>query len=314
MRTRQWILILLVATISALLIRMFVFETIKVASSSMSKTFLKGDILIVEKWSIGPRLPMSIGFPFFPDSILGRPTFLAISKQSTRIAPKSNIKRNDILAFNQPFPCPLFSRNPILLSRCVGLPGETLVLTDEEVIIDGKIIDRPTDASNCFGFPKQDYAIAKRLLKIMNVDNEIFQSKDSCYVYLTRLEWYKLSKQKERMNIRLEHRMPYNGFNIKIPKRGYQIPLNDSTLFLYGELIKTYENVEIKKETSNRFLKNNHKSNKYVFQKDYYFMLNDHQGYTNDSRSFGLIPEQLFIGKIGLLMLSPSSKRFMLSL
>ena len=314
MRTRQWILIILAATISALLIRMFVFETIKVASSSMSKTFLKGDLLIVEKLTMGPRLPMSVGLPFFPDSILGQPTFVSFTNRATRLARKTNINRNDLIAYNQPFPCQIYSRNPILLSRCVGLPGESLVLSNEEVRINGTKIDRPTESANCFGFSKGDLTVARRLLKSQNINNEIYQSQDSCYVYLTRLEWYKLSKQKELKNIRIEHRMPYNGFNVKIPKRGYEIPLNDSTMSLYGAIIRDFEKVEIKKDTSNNFLKNNHKSNKYVFQMNYYFMLNDHQGYTNDSRSFGLIPEQLFIGKVGLLMLSPSNKRFMLAL
>jgi signal peptidase I len=48
-----------VATVAALLVRAFVLEAFRIASPSMSPTLLVGDLVFVEKYAFGVRLPFS---------------------------------------------------------------------------------------------------------------------------------------------------------------------------------------------------------------------------------------------------------------
>jgi signal peptidase I len=99
--------------------------------------------------------------------------------------------------------------------------------------------------------------------------------------------------------------------SIRIPAMGSKVELNDSTFRLYGETINRFEGVTLKLDTAGSILKNGHKVRFHTFKENYYFVLNDHQGFLNDSRSFGLIPERLVIGKAWMVLLSPSGKRFL---
>jgi signal peptidase I len=312
MKTRQWILLLFISAVTAIFIRMFVFETIRVASFSMSETLKPGDRLIVEKLSLGARLPMALGLPFMPDSTPFGRTYLILGKQANRVHGFGDINRNELIAFNEPDPNPTYSRNPVLLSRCVGLPGEILESNEGDLHVQGKKIQRPADETISFSIPKSSFKELIMLLARQNITRGLYKKKDTGYLYLTRTEWLKIHKDSRYDSLELHLEAIYLGnCKLRIPARGMQIPLNDSTLSLYGNLIEKYENVTLRRCADGTILKNGHKSYRYIFKCNYYFFLNDHQGYLNDSRSLGLIPEQLILGKVNLVLFSPSDKRFL---
>jgi hypothetical protein len=140
----------------------------------------------------------------------------------------------------------------------------------------------------------------------------LYHDKDSGFVYLTRHEWYCLYRIKNQVDLKLRLRFTrFDEKKILIPSKGTKIELNDSTFQLYGALINRFEGVQLKQDTAGNILKNGHKVRYLTFKDNYYFLINDHQGYLNDSRSFGLLPERLIIGKAWMVFLSPSSKRFL---
>jgi signal peptidase I len=312
MKTRQWILILLGAVILALTIRVFLFETIRVASLSMSDGQETGDRLLVEKWTLGARIPLSVGIPFAPDSLFGKKSYLTMGKDSKRCPALGSIKRNDLLAFNDPTSDQSIDQAPILLSRCVGLPGETFYLSKGKTIIDGKKVSRHQDVSYCYSYPLPLQKTLLQVMKACKFKRPVYQDKDSGFVYLTRHEWLCLFRIKKQVDLRL--RLRVSGFdekNIRIPAKGIKIEMNDSTYRLYGELINRYEGVQLNLDTAGNVLKNGHKIRFHTFKENYYFLINDHQGYLNDSRSFGLLPERFIIGKAWMMLISPSGKRFL---
>lgn len=312
MKTRQWILILIGAALLALTIRVFLFETIRVASQAMSDSQETGDRIFIEKWTLGARLPMSIGLPFAPDSLFGNKAYLSWGKSPKRTHAFGTIKRNDLLAFNDPTSQMFPDRSPILLSRCVGLPGELLFLSNGKTNINGKKVPRAQDVSFCYSYP---LSLQKTLLKVMaacKIKRPVYQEKDSGYVYLTRHEWLSLYRIKEQVNLKLRLRVSkFDEKKILIPAKGQKIELNDSTFPIYAQLINRYEGVQLKLDTAGNILKNGHKIRFHTFKENYYFLINDHQGYLNDSRSFGLLPERLIIGKAWMVFISPSHKRFL---
>lgn len=312
MKTRQWILILIGAALLALSIRVFVFETIRVASLAMSKSQITGDRIFVEKWTLGARLPMTIGLPFAPDSLFGKKTYFTLVKEPKRTSALSKIDRNDLLAFNDPSSSTLTDRSPIHLSRCVGLPGENFYLTQGKTYINGKKVLRHQDVSYCYSYPIALQNTVKQVMKACRLDSPMYQEKDSGFVYLTRHEWYSLYRVRKQVDLKLKLRVSdFDEMRIMIPTRGSKIELNDSTFQLYGKLINQFEKAQLVQDTAGNILKNGHKVRFHTFKENYYLLLNDHQGYLNDSRSFGLLPEHLIIGKAWMVLLSPSSKRFL---
>jgi signal peptidase I len=312
MKTRQWILILLGAVLLALTIRVFLFETIRVASQAMADSQEAGDRLLVEKWTLGARLPVTVGIPFASDSLFGKKSYLTFGKESKRCLAFGTIKRNDLLAFNDPTSIQSIDRAPILLSRCVGLPGENFLLSKGKTIINGKKVSRYQDVSFCYSFPLPIQKTLLQVMKACNFKRPVYQEKDSGYVYLTRHEWLCLYRIKSQIELGLKLRVSnFDEMKIQIPAKGSKIELNDSTFRLYGDIINRYEGVPLNLDSAGNVLRNGHKVRFHTFKENYYFLINDHQGYLNDSRSFGLLPERFIIGKAWMMLISPAGKRFL---
>lgn len=305
-------MVLFGAILLALTIRVFLFESIRVASQAMSESQNSGDRLFVEKWSLGARMPMSIGIPFAPEVLFGRLTYITFGKDPKRCPALGNVQRNDLLAFNDPVSKKDLDRAPILLSRCVGLPGEYFKLNKGKCYINNKKVPRQTEVSYCYSFPLQLQGSLEKVMKAYNFAHPIYHDKDSGFIYLTRHEWFCLYRIRKQVDLKLKLRFTkFDEKALLIPAKGSKIELNDSTFRLYGETINRYEDGGLKIDTSGNILKNGHKVRSHTFKENYYFVINDHQGFLNDSRSFGLLPEHLIIGKAWMVFLSPSNKRFL---
>jgi len=94
-----------------LLVRSFIFEPFRIPSDSMMPTLLDGDFIIVNKYAYGLRLP-----------VLNQ-KFLEVG------APQ----RGDVVVFRYP-PDPAVN----YIKRLVGLPGDTVTVQNDQLIINGK--------------------------------------------------------------------------------------------------------------------------------------------------------------------------------
>ena len=82
-----------------------------------------------------------------------------------------------------------------------------------------------------------------------------------------------------------------------------KIKLNEINLLLYENIIMYYENNKhvLKKK---KLWINGKKISKYIFKKNYYFVIGDNRDNSEDSRFWGLIPENHILGKAILVLLS----------
>jgi signal peptidase I len=103
------------AVIFALFARTFLFQAFEVPSSSMEKSVLTGDRVLVNKFVYAAR-----GGP------LGG------------LMPARHLRRGDVVVFRLP-------EDPrrSFLKRVVGLPGETVVIRDKRVLVDGRALSEP---------------------------------------------------------------------------------------------------------------------------------------------------------------------------
>ena len=165
----EWITSILFAIVAATIVHTYFFQPFVIPSSSLEKSLLVGDFLIVSKIHYGARIPMTtIGAPMVHDTIpkLNTKSYLFndhFEKRNTswmnkfqlpyfRLPGFETIERNDIVVFGQPADTLLdmnkfkpdrnyykpIDKKTNLVKRCVGIPGDSLEVRNGVVYINGK--------------------------------------------------------------------------------------------------------------------------------------------------------------------------------
>lgn len=199
-----------------------------------------------------------------------------------RIPAFKHIKRNDILVFNFPHPNNWDKIEMHILKyyikRCIGLPGDTLSIQNGVFHVNG--VNTP------LGNPDSQ----KRIAVTEKFGDGIF------------------------------HSFPYDGsigWNIKefgplhIPAKEDSIRLNQTNFVLYKKLIEWEQQEALQYRDSLFFLKGK-PIDGYRFQKNYYFMAGDNGMNSQDSRYWGMLPEEYIVGKAWIIWKSvdPYTEKF----
>jgi len=106
---------LLVTVILALFGTSFVVQAFKIPSQSMERTLLVGDHLLVNKFIFGGR-----------------------GAWYDKFLPYRKLERGDIIVFKFPY-----QDHPHFVKRVIGLPGDHLKIVDQQVYVNGKLLDEP---------------------------------------------------------------------------------------------------------------------------------------------------------------------------
>lgn len=111
-----WLTVLPVALLLFLLLRTFVVEAFRIPSSSMERTLLVGDFLLVNKWVYGAEIPFT----------------------GTRLPALRQPKHADVIVFDWPV-----DPDKAFVKRLVGLPGDTLVMQQGVLQRNGVTVPEP---------------------------------------------------------------------------------------------------------------------------------------------------------------------------
>jgi signal peptidase I len=106
---------LLVTVILALFGTSFVVQAFKIPSQSMERTLLVGDHLLVNKFIFGGR-----------------------GHWYDKLLPYRSLERGDIIVFKFPY-----QDHPHFVKRVIGLPGDHVKVVDQQVYINGKMLNEP---------------------------------------------------------------------------------------------------------------------------------------------------------------------------
>ena len=179
---RDWADSIVFALVAAVIIRGSIFELYNIPSSSMEKSLLVGDHLVVSKLAYGPRVtmtPLSLPLihntiPLTGDKVESYLKWIELPYH--RYPGYTHVKRYDAVVFNFPegdttlhaspgnqytyydavrsgdeellregwFVRPL-DKKTHYIKRCIGLPGEDLQIIDQTVYINDEPIETPTD-------------------------------------------------------------------------------------------------------------------------------------------------------------------------
>lgn len=302
-----WILV--IAALFAALARLFLLDTYRVASEAMTEFQAKGDRLLVEKWSLGARMPQAIKWPLIKNKTKSR---WILSKNIKRLPGLSTLHRDDLLVFNQPQSkaSEPINLSPVLLSRCVGLPGDFVRLDGTSLFINEAPKPRSVDALFCYRYWPAQNALVEDALKTAGMQRPLLTRNDTGFIFMPQLEYMRLLIAQPILKVALK---PYlsamDNLSTLVPYRGYTIPLDRRSMETWQTLINAHEGVTLTEAKDSSWLLNGVAAAQYTFKQDYYVVLNDHQGYLNDSRRFGLIPASHVIGRASLLLFSPEKKR-----
>lgn len=122
--------VILITLLIVLIVRSFIAESFTVSSSQKETTMLTGDHVLIDKTAYGIRMPITIlSVPFVFDRLFGRQSYsTAIQMPYARFF-TGQIGKNEIVLFNNPLEVdkPLDKRS-LLLSRCNGIPGDTVLI------------------------------------------------------------------------------------------------------------------------------------------------------------------------------------------
>ncbi|RMG18412.1 MAG: signal peptidase I [Bacteroidetes bacterium] len=159
---REWGDAFLFAGVAALIIRTFFIEAFMIPTSSMERSLMAGDFLFVSKFHYGARMPMiPLSVPFIHNKIkIGSfvmPSYTDIIELPYyRLPGLTDIERNDIVVFNYPahdiddlgdgagLVKPI-SMKENYIKRCVGMPGDTFEIRDQQIFINGQANWNPPD-------------------------------------------------------------------------------------------------------------------------------------------------------------------------
>lgn len=171
----SWIDAIVFALVAVYFINNYAFQNYQIPSSSLEKSLLVGDYLLVSKVHYGPRVPMTpLSMPLVQHTFPwgGKSFSTSIQWDYQRLAGLDTIKALDIVVFNFPAGdtvassvpnpdyyqlCDRYGRKTILqhpeqfgevvwrpvdrrenyVKRCVGLPGDTLQIIDKRIHING---------------------------------------------------------------------------------------------------------------------------------------------------------------------------------
>lgn len=384
----DWIDDIIFALVAVYFINLFIFQNYQIPSSSLEKSLLVGDYLFVSKVSYGPRVPNTpLSFPLVQNTlpILNCKSYLDWpSWDYKRVAGLGQIQRNDIVVFN--FPAgdtvatlqqnpdyytlvQMYGREAVHMNkqsfgdiiyrpvdkrenyvkRCVGLPGDSLSIRNNQVYINGKAAQNPKNMQlNYFvetetpltetmfrnwGVSRDDYMPYGQPSTVTDPETLSFlgfqPNANGAYnlVYRFPMTEAMVAQVKKLPSVKkvivepeiiggtMYYPVDYDNGWTRDNYGPIWIPKRGATIELTPENLALYRRC-IKNYEHNELEEkdgvvyiNGEKATTYTFQYDYYWMMGDNRHNSADSRSWGFVPEDHIVGKPIMIWLSLDKDR-----
>ena len=381
-----WVDDIVFALVAVYFINIFVFQNYQIPSSSLEKSLLVGDYLFVSKLSYGPRVPNTpIAFPLVQNTfpIFNCKSYLDWPEWGyKRVKGLGEVKRDDIVVFNFPAgdTVALKVQNPDYytlvkeygrdyvwedkatfgdviyrpvdkrenyVKRCIGMPGDTIEIRNNQVFIDGKAAKNPEKLLYNYFIETDGSMLSEeqfRLLDISKDDRVLINGNNNANlmsflgiqpnaqgqfnpVYHFPMTQKALETAKKLPIIKqviiepdsfggatyfpVDYSTGWSRDNygpLWIPKKGATIPLTEENIGLYSRCIRNYEGNTLEVKEGKAYI-NGQPADSYTFKYDYYWMVGDNRHNSADSRSWGFVPEDHIVGKPIMIWLSLDKDR-----
>lgn len=328
---REWLSSVTFAVVAATLIRWTAVEAYVIPTPSMEDSALVGDYLFVSKLHYGTRttdtplqLPLSHQKIWFTDI----PSYVEwIKLPAYRLPGFSQVKNGEMVVFNVPrieqnegvqHPISLKSN---YVKRCIGIPGDEVTIRDRQVYVNDKPLANPPGMKFSYLVTAKDEINKRNITRFgMSSDDYFYLGRttnsEAYYRMLLTAEQAEVVKTQSYVTSFREDftrndgpeagifppsmNNAWNGDNygpLLLPSEGLTIPVNDSTMGIYGETIALYEHHERVDVQGGKLFIDGHETSEYTFKQGYYFMMGDNRHNSLDSRYWGFVPADHIVGK-----------------
>lgn len=281
-RKKKTVILLATAILVVVLLRSGAVTSFLIPSSGMENSLYQGEGILVNKWSYGLRLPLM--------------KWLGYRRWGA-----GPVRHEDIIVFNNPgnLSEPVPDRREVFISRCVGLPGDTLQVDSLFNIVSGEPC--VPDQKFLYTYPRSRESELDSLLASLSISSASLsgQDQEKCVRSLSRYEYYLLQQAiASPCWIVPLHQPDSTGtwHPLVVPGRGEVVRVRPWNIALLRNTLVLHEHrqAEIRNDTlwvDGKPVQQCH------FTKDYYWVVSSNSVNFNDSRLFGLVPEDHLIGK-----------------
>ncbi len=288
-RKFKWIFAFAGAIAVVLLLRGFAFTSCLIPSTGMENSLFQGERILVNKWSYGLRVPLMSLFSYH------------------RWCERS-VRQQDVVVFNNPAAIgqPTIDRREIYISRCIGTPGDTL-LVDSLFSVSSPEAQFNPDKKRLYSYPATKEQLITSLMQTLSITNDgLMGSNDSTHVRsFSRYEYYLLEQAISDQNWiqPLTEKSEKELKPLIVPVKGKALRVYPWNITLLRNTLVMHEGkqAEIKNDT---LYIDGKPTQHCFFTKDYYWMASNNSVNLSDSRLFGFVPQDHIIGKASLIWFS----------
>jgi signal peptidase I len=297
-----------------IIIRVCFIEIYSVTSDSMENTLLAGDKIIVNKSVYGARMPSS------PYEIPWINLFCHVAGIKSfnwgyhRLKGYSDYKRDDIMVFINP----LFNlQSDFFIKRCIALPGDTLLIENGLVKVNGLVQPIPDMSKNTYRIGIRNTNKFNRIMDSLDIQSiKLFDGPHSLIMTLTYQQQQQIKNHVDSIFIRMDKDSRVNPEDslfqwtrnnygpLVIPQKGMTVPLDKYHYFLYEKTIRYFENQPVEQKNDQYYIHDSIITN-YTFRHNYFFMMGDNRVCSSDCLDWGFfIPEENIEGKASIILYS----------
>ena len=275
------------------LLRGCVMTSYLIPSSGMENSLFQGERILVNKWSYGLRLPLMALWNYH------------------RWA-DSPVQKEDIIVFNNPANLsePVISRRETFISRCIGVPGDTLLIDSLFSVIPSE--KNAPDQKFLYTYPREKEKQLDSLLTLLSICNNHLMGQDSIKNVrsFSRYEYYLLE---QAMNGNCWIKLLNEGDSIEalrpliVPGKGKPVRVYPWNRTLLRNTLVLHENKQAEIKNDTLYIDGKPVQHCY-FTKDYYWVGANNSINLSDSRLFGFVPKDHIIGKASLIWFSKKTE------